>query len=164
MLGEITQFSAWIAESNNAHIWAAWAYLEGKQGDVKTARTLYDAATVAGSGHAAAWHGWGLLEKRQGNIVRARDLWMKVRHTPMPIVSVHDGYVSLLDMSHGWTPRLAARRLQGIRRTQNNPNPYLFQSVAQLAADMGLTDEARKWFQRGTSTFLVRTLTASKTP
>ena len=26
---------------------------------------------------------------------------------------------------------------------------------------MGLTDEARKWFQRGTSTFLVRTIAAS---
>jgi hypothetical protein len=26
---------------------------------------------------------------------------------------------------------------------------------------MGLTDEARKWFQRGTSTFLVRTLKPS---
>ena len=78
------------AESKNAYIWAAWAYLEGKQGDVKTARTLYDAATVADSEHAAAWHGWGLLEKRQGNIVRARDLWMRVRRLPPPLSLGHE--------------------------------------------------------------------------
>ena len=54
----------------NAHIWAAWAYLAAKLGNVTLARKLYDAAIVANPQHAAAWHGWGLLEKEQGNFLR----------------------------------------------------------------------------------------------
>lgn len=54
----------------NAHIWAAWAYLAARQGNVALARRLYDAALVASPQHAAAWHGWGLLEKDQGNYLR----------------------------------------------------------------------------------------------
>ena len=46
--------------------------------------------------------------------------------------------------------------LQGISKTKKRkPNPYLYQSVAVLAAEMGLTESARDWFQRGTSTFSV---------
>ena len=48
---------------------------------------------------------------------------------------------------------------QGIRKTQKQPNPFLYQSVAQLAADKGLVEEARNWFVRGT-----RTLTVRRTP
>ena len=66
------------AESQNAFIWAAWAYLEAKSGNAREARKLYDASTVADPEHAAAWHGWGLLEKQQGNLLAARDLWLKV--------------------------------------------------------------------------------------
>ena len=66
------------AESQNAFIWAAWAYLEARSGNAREARKLYDASTVADPEHAAAWHGWGLLEKQQGNLLAARDLWLKV--------------------------------------------------------------------------------------
>lgn len=58
------------AGGTNAHIWAAWAYLAAKLGNVSLARRLYDAAIVASPTHAAAWHGWGLLEKDQGNFLR----------------------------------------------------------------------------------------------
>lgn len=58
------------AGGTNAHIWAAWAYLAAKLGNVSLARRLYDAAIVANPLHAAAWHGWGLLEKEQGNFLR----------------------------------------------------------------------------------------------
>ena len=67
-----------LAGGTNAYIWASWAFLEAKLGNVTHARQLYDASTVADPRHAAAWHGWGLLEKRQGNLLRARDLWLKV--------------------------------------------------------------------------------------
>jgi hypothetical protein len=72
----------------NAYIWAAWAYLEQKLGNVARARQLYDAGTVADPKHAAAWHGWGLLEKQQDNVLRARDIWLKVRQ------STHRGFLS----------------------------------------------------------------------
>lgn len=75
-----------IAEGGNAFIWAAWAHLESKRGNVKAARKLFDASTAADSHHAAAWHGWGLMEKREGNIVRARDVWMQVRPSPTAIL------------------------------------------------------------------------------
>jgi hypothetical protein len=44
---------------------------------------------------------------------------------------------------------------QGVRATAASPNPYLFQSLAVLAADMGRIDEARKWFHKGSSTLMV---------
>ena len=46
---------------------------------------------------------------------------------------------------------------QGVRATAASPNPYLLQSLAVLAADMGRTDEARKWFHKGSSTLMVYT-------
>ncbi len=45
---------------------------------------------------------------------------------------------------------------QGIKATTRRPNPDLYQSRAVLAAEMGVTEEARKWFQRGTDTVMVR--------
>jgi len=47
-------------------------------------------------------------------------------------------------------------RVQGVRATAASPNAYLFQSLAVLAADMGRTEEARKWFHKGTNTLMVR--------
>ena len=40
--------------------------------------------------------------------------------------------------------------LSGIQRTQSRPNAHLLQSVAVLAGEMGLTQEARKWFRQAT--------------
>lgn len=54
---------------------------------------------------------------------------------------------------------VASCRRQGIRKTKQNPNPYLYQSVGLLAAEMGLPEEARKWFLRGT-----RSLQAPRRP
>ena len=42
--------------------------------------------------------------------------------------------------------------LQGIRATQEFPNPFLYQSIAMLAGDMGYIEEARQWYREGTST------------
>jgi tetratricopeptide (TPR) repeat protein len=110
------------AGGTNAHLWAAWAYLAAKLGNVSLARKLYDAAIVAAPTHAAAWHGWGLLEKQQGNFLRARDLWLK--------------------------------GIQTLRKT-GAPNPYLYQSLAVLAAEMDCVEESRKWFREGTRTVTV---------
>ena len=40
---------------------------------------------------------------------------------------------------------------QGIRATRDHPNPYLYQSIAMLAGEMGYVHEARQWFREGTS-------------
>ena len=50
---------------------------------------------------------------------------------------------------------LSVTAAQGVRATAACPNPYLFQSLAVLAADMGRTEEARKWFHKGSSTLMV---------
>ena len=42
--------------------------------------------------------------------------------------------------------------LQGIRATQDQPSPFLYQSIAMLAGEMGYIEEARQWFREGTST------------
>lgn len=46
--------------------------------------------------------------------------------------------------------------LQGVKVTVERPNPYLYQSLAVLAAEMGLLEESRKWFMKGTRTLVVR--------
>lgn len=45
--------------------------------------------------------------------------------------------------------------MQGVKATAENPNPYLYQSLAVLAAEMGLVEESRKWFMKGTRTLVV---------
>lgn len=45
--------------------------------------------------------------------------------------------------------------LQGIQNLRRNPNPYLYQSLAVLAAEMDCVEEARKWFREGTRTLTV---------
>jgi hypothetical protein len=41
--------------------------------------------------------------------------------------------------------------LQGIRATQERPNPHLYLAIAELAGEMGYIDQARQWFREGTS-------------
>lgn len=43
--------------------------------------------------------------------------------------------------------------LKGIRQTTKRPNPFLYQSVAVLAGEMGLTAESRQWFKDATKLF-----------
>ena len=45
--------------------------------------------------------------------------------------------------------------LQGIQSLRRTPNPYLYQSLAVLAAEMDCVEEARKWFREGTRTLTV---------
>ena len=44
---------------------------------------------------------------------------------------------------------------QGIRNTRSAPNPYLYQSLAVMAAELKRTEEARRWFMAGTRTLKV---------
>lgn len=44
--------------------------------------------------------------------------------------------------------------LQGVKKAKV-PNPYLYQSLAILAADLGCTEESRKWFMAGINTLKV---------
>ncbi|KAJ4831985.1 hypothetical protein Tsubulata_026878 [Turnera subulata] len=64
-------------QGENAYIWQCWAVLENKLGNIRSARELFDAATVADKGHRGAWHGWAVLELKQGNVKKARQLLAK---------------------------------------------------------------------------------------
>ncbi len=54
--------------------------------------------------------------------------------------------------------------LQGIQALRRSPNPYLYQSLAVLAAEMDCVEEARKWFREGTRTLTVRCSAARGAP
>ena len=51
--------------------------------------------------------------------------------------------------------------LQGIKATRAKPNPYLYQALALMAAELKYTEEAREWFMEGTKTLLVCSSTYS---
>lgn len=60
--------------------------------------------------------------------------------------------ISALQCSGQWYHYLCGMfLLQGVKKTRNRPNPYLYQSLAVLAGEMGYVEEARKWFREGTS-------------
>lgn len=50
--------------------------------------------------------------------------------------------------------------MQGIKATRSKPNPYLYQALALMAAELKYTEEAREWFMEGTKTLLVRFLSS----
>lgn len=62
----------------------------------------------------------------------------------------------LLEKREGNYLRARDLWLTGVQKTRTKPNPYLYQSLAVLAADLQRPDEARKWFQAGTGTPMVR--------
>lgn len=61
----------------------------------------------------------------------------------------------LLEKREGNFLRARDLWLTGVQKTRTKPNPYLYQSLAVLAAELKRPDEARTWFKAGTSTPMV---------
>jgi len=56
----------------------------------------------------------------------------------------------LLEKRQGNLRRAADIFTKGIRNTEDNANPYLYQSLGLVLEQMGSIDEARQWYMRGT--------------
>jgi len=103
--------------------------------------------------NAYMWCAWANYEAKKGNYRVARDMFDASTAVDPAHAAAWHGW-GMMEKRTGNLLRARDVWLKGIRKTKEKPNPYLFQSVALLAADMGLVEEARKWFLKGTTTIL----------
>lgn len=114
---------------------------------------MYEEGCAATGGtNAHIWTAWANLAMNQGNKNLARKLFdAAIVASPSHAAAWH-GW-GLLEKKYGGDI-VKARDLwmKGIQATMDNPNPYLYQSLAVLASELGRVDEARQWFRLGTKT------------
>lgn len=117
------------------------------------ARQLYEEGSMATDGaNAHIWQAWATLESRCSNVNYARQLFDAAVTASSSHAAAWHGW-GLLEKRQGNLLRARDLWLKGIRKTSDRPNPFLYQSVAVLAGEMGLTSESRKWFEEATRTF-----------
>lgn len=116
------------------------------------ALALYEAGSAATGGtNAHIWTAWAYLAGRRGNAALARRLYDAAIVAAPGHAAAYHGW-GLLEKDQGNYSRARDVWTRGIAATAASPNPYLFQSLAVLAADLARPDEARKWFRAGTRT------------
>jgi len=119
------------------------------------ARQLYaDGCVATGNANAFLWTAWGYLETRAGNVARARKLFDAAIVVDECHAAAWQNW-GLLERGQGNYLRARDLWMKGIqlcRRTPQRSNPYLYNSLACLAAELGKTEEARAWFEEGTRT------------
>ena len=116
------------------------------------ALALYEAGSAATGGtNAHIWTAWAYLAGRRGNAALARRLYDAAIVASTSHAAAYHGW-GLLEKAEGNVTRARDVWSRGIEATVANPNPYLYQSLAVLAADLDRPDEARKWFRAGTKT------------
>ena len=136
----------------NAFLWQAWAVLEQRQGNLRRARELFDAATVADKAHAAAWHGWGMLELRQGNYQRARDLLTKgLRLVPdgRPGKEFLFQSLGVMAADRGRSEEARKHFRDGVKTPLGRASGALWQAWALMEQRLGDVEEARRLFALG---------------
>eukprot|EP00884_Botryococcus_braunii_P022420 jgi/Botrbrau1/8862/Bobra.50_2s0019.1 len=118
------------------------------------ARKIYeDGCAATGGVSEYIWQAWAVLEMRQGNTSRARQLFDAATAANDQHAAAWHGW-GLLEKREGDVVRARDIWMKGVIKTRSTPNPYLYQSLALLAGEMGYVEEARKWFREGTSTVL----------
>jgi tetratricopeptide (TPR) repeat protein len=124
------------------------------------ALALYEAGSAATGGtNAHIWTAWAYLAERRGNISLARRLYdAALVASPIHAAAYH-GW-GLLEKKEGNFGAARDIWTKGINATKDIPNPYLYQSLAVLAADLDRPEEARRWFNAGTKTVLGSNSTA----
>lgn len=120
----------------------------------KEAAQLYEqGAAATGGTNAFIWTAWALLATRQGNTQLARKLFDAAVVADASHAAAWHGW-GMMEKGLGNFTKARDLWVRGIRETRRRPNPYLYQSLAVLAAEMGVTEEARKWFRLGTDTLM----------
>jgi tetratricopeptide (TPR) repeat protein len=113
---------------------------------------LYEAGSAATGGtNAHIWTAWAYLAGRRNNAALARRLYDAAIVASPSHAAAYHGW-GLLEKFEGNVTRARDVWARGIEATVANPNPYLYQSLAVLAADLDRPEEARKWFRAGTKT------------
>lgn len=116
------------------------------------ALTLYEeGCTATGGTNAHIWTSWAYLAAQKGDTRLARKLYdAAIVANPQHAAAWH-GW-GLLERKAGDVVKARDLWTKGIEATLNDPNSYLYQSLAILAADLGRIEEARRWFRAGTKT------------
>lgn len=113
---------------------------------------VYEDGSAATSGsNAYIWTAWANLAAKKGDVARARKLFDAATVADDRHAAAWHGW-GLLEKRQGNFLRARDLWMRGVQNTRRNPNPYLYQSLAVLAAELGRTEEARTWFDAGTRT------------
>lgn len=123
------------------------------------ARELYtDGCSNTDNANAFIWASWGHLESLTGNVTRARKLFDAAVVVDSTHACAWQNW-GLLEKAQGNYLRARDLWMTGVQKCRKTPqksNPYLYNSLACLAAELGKTEEARAWFEEGTRTHEVR--------
>lgn len=113
---------------------------------------LYESGSAATGGtNAHIWTAWAYLASKRGNTSLARRLYDAAIVASPGHAAAYHGW-GLLEKKEGNMTKARDVWSKGLEATANKPNPYLYQSLAVLAADLDRPEEARKWFRAGTKT------------
>jgi tetratricopeptide (TPR) repeat protein len=114
------------------------------------AEALYDSGCAATKGvNPFLWTAWANLAIKRGNVALARKLFDAAIVANSKHAAAYHGW-GLLEKRNGNYTRARDIWIRGIDATRPDGSPYLFQSLAVLAAEMSKPDEARRWFREGT--------------
>jgi len=116
------------------------------------ARKIYeDGCTVSAGSNAFLWTSRGNLEVKENHLDQAREFFKAAIAADRSHEAAWHAW-GTLEKSLGDYTTARDCFMKGIRFAKRTPSPYLFQSLALLAVDLGLCSEARKWFRKGTET------------
>ena len=114
------------------------------------AEALYDAGCAATRGiNPYLWTAWANLAVKRGNVTLARKLFDAAIVANNKHAAAYHGW-GLMEKIQGNFARARDIWIRGIDATRPDGSPYLYQSLAVLAADLNKPDEARRWFREGT--------------
>lgn len=115
------------------------------------AEELYEAGCAATGGiNPFLWTAWANLATKRNNVSLARKLFDAAVVAKSSHAAAYHGW-GLLEKSQGNYARARDIWIRGIDATRPDGSPYLFQSLAVLAAELNKPDEARRWFRDGTN-------------
>lgn len=125
-----------------------------QQKRIQEARKLYDDGAAATGGlNEYIWQAWAYLEAKQNNVGQARKLFDAALVANNEHAASWHGW-GLLEKQQGNFRKARDLWMKGIKATRSKPNPYLYQALALMAAELKYTEEAREWFMDGTKTLL----------
>eukprot|EP00892_Ulva_mutabilis_P003111 jgi/Ulvmu1/12800/UM097_0029.1 len=123
-----------------------------RQRRVTEARAVYEEGCAVAEGtNAFIWVAMANLERKEANYAPARKFFQAAITANAKHSAAYHGWGELEKRAGRFD---AARNvlLQGVRQTKDDPSPYLYVSLANLAIRTDLVGEARYWLRAGTNT------------
>lgn len=88
---------------------------------------------------------------QEGNVAAARKCYDAALVADSRHAAAYHGW-AMLEREAGNYVTARDALVRGITATRDNPSSYLLDAIGNLAAHVGLLDEARDWFRAGTNT------------